>query len=286
MRVLVTGGHGQLGRALVRRAPVGDVLHAVGREVLDVTRPPTIARCLDELAPDVVINAAAFTNVDLAETDHARAHAVNAAGAHEVARACAERGIRLIHVSTDYVFDGFATRPYREEDPVAPLNVYGASKAAGERAVRELGGIIVRTAWLFGEGGPSFVHAIARRAAEQPVLRVVDDQWGSPTWADDLADALLGVARAPSPPRVLHVCGDEPASRYAFAQVIVEEARRLGPIACTHVEPVQTGDFGAAARRPRYSVLDTSRARAAGLPIGAWREGVRHVLEREGRVQR
>lgn len=286
MKVLVTGGRGQLARGLSRRAPMrGATVLPLGRDALDLTEAPRVAAALAEHCPDVVINTASFTAVDLAETERARAHAVNALGAGTLARACRERGTPLLHVSTDYVFDGAAARPYREDDPVAPLGVYAATKAEGERLVLAADGAVVRTAWLFGQGGPSFVHAIARRARQDRVLRVVADQHGSPTWVDDLADALLELAWAVPRAELLHVCGDEPVTRHGFAQAIVEELRRHEPVACEHIEPIATSELPPAAPRPRNSALDTARARARGLPIGSWREGLRVMFaaERGGR---
>jgi dTDP-4-dehydrorhamnose reductase len=286
MRILVTGGRGQLARGILRRGPAsGAEVIALGRDALDIEVAAQAGAALAAFAPDLVINAAAFTNVDRAETERGLARAVNALGAGCVAQACGDLGTPLLHVSTDYVFDGAAARPYREDDPVAPLGVYAATKAEGERRVLAAGGTVVRTSWLFGDGGPSFVHAIARRAVEAPVLRVVDDQRGNPTWVDDLADALLALAEAPPGAEILHVCGDEPVTRHAFACAIVDELRRLGPVACERIEPISTAESPAPAARPPYSVLDTTRARSRGLPIRSWRGGLRAMLaaERGGR---
>lgn len=287
MRILVTGGRGQLARGILRRGPArGDEVIAFGRDALDVSVPASVIAALAAYSPDVVINAAAFTNVDLAETERGQARAVNGLGAGSVARACADLGTPLIHISTDYVFDGSSARPYHEDDAVAPLGVYGATKLEGERRVLAAGGTVVRTSWLFGQGGPSFVHAIARRAVEQPVLRVVDDQHGIPTWVDDLADALLELADSKLGAEILHLCGDEPVSRHGFARAIVDEMRLHDPVACERIDPISTSELPAAAPRPKSSVLDTTRARSRGLPIRSWRTGLRAMLaaERRGRV--
>jgi len=266
MKLLVTGGSGQLGRALARtHAAV-----ALDRADLDITSPARIAAALDTHAPTVVINAAAYTAVDRAESERAHAFAVNAEGAAHVARACAARGISLVHVSTDYVFDGAARRPYREGDEASPVNAYGESKLAGERAVLAEGGTVVRTAWLFGHGGPSFVHAIARAAREQPVLRVVDDQHGCPTFADHLAPVLIALAGRGG---IWHACG-EPASRYGLALAIVEALR-----ARCEVVPVPTAAMPTPARRPLYSVLDVGRLAQLGITLPSWRAGLSAVLE-------
>jgi len=280
MKLLVTGGRGQLGRALARRgAAAGHDLAALGLPELDICDAEMVGRRLDELAPAAVINAAAYTAVDRAETERDRAFAVNADGAGTVARACAARGIPLLHVSTDYVFDGTATIPIPEDAPIKPLGVYGESKAAGEHVVREAGGIIVRTSWLFGQGGPSFVHTMLRLAAERPVLRVVADQHGCPTWTDDLADALLALAARRDVAGTYHYCNAGATTWHGFATAIVDEARRHRALACGRIEPITTAEYPTPARRPAYSVLDTSRIRALGIVPPPWTIGLARVIE-------
>ena len=277
MRVVVTGGHGQLGRAIVRRGLAsGDAVHALGRDALDVCRVD--AAQLAALAPDLVINAAAYTAVDRAEAEPARAFAVNADGAARLARACADTGCALLQVSTDYVFDGAGARAYREDDPVAPLGVYGASKSAGEQAVIAHGGTVVRTSWLFGDGGPSFVHTMLRLAAERPVLRVVADQHGCPTWADDLADTLLALGRHAGRGACYHACGAGPTTWHGFAEAIVDEARRHRVLRCERVEAITTADYPTPARRPARAILDTTRLAALALAPPAWRVGLAAVV--------
>ena len=285
MKILVTGGRGQLGRALVRRgAATGHDLVAMDVDELDICDAAQVAARLDAIAPAVVVNAAAYTAVDRAESERDRAHAINAVGAEHVARACAARGIALLHVSTDYVFDGTATRPYREDDPLAPASVYGATKADGERAVRAARGTIVRTSWLFEQDGPSFVHTIVRLARERAVLRVVADQRGCPTWADDLADALLVLAahRDRARESVYHFCNAGEITWHGFAAAIVDEARARKPIACERIDAITTADYPTPARRPAYSVLDTARIAALGIVPRSWKVGlsavVRHVV--------
>jgi dTDP-4-dehydrorhamnose reductase len=278
VKLLVTGGRGQLGRSLVRAAAArGDAVVALARDTLDITVPAQIAAALRAHAPAVVINGAAYTAVDRAEAERDRAFAVNADGAGQIARACAAASVPLLHVSTDYVFDGTATRPYREDDPASPINVYGASKAAGERQVLDAGGVVVRTSWLFGEGGPSFVHSMLRLARERPSLRVVADQHGCPTCADDLAAALLELATRERG-GIYHACGDGPTTWHGFATAIVDEARRHTALACERVEPITTAEYPTPARRPAYSVLDTGRLRALGITVPSWRSGLRRVI--------
>ena len=278
MRVLVTGGAGQLGRALVRRCGAHDVI-ALDVDRLDICDAASIAHALDHV--DLVINAAAYTAVDKAEADRDRAFAVNAVGAGNVARACADRGIRLLHVSTDYVFDGTATRAYREDDPIAPLGVYGASKAAGEHAVHAAGGTVVRTSWLFGQGGPSFVHTMVRLARERPVLRVVADQHGCPTWTDHLADVLLALAVQPALAATYHYCDTPATTWHDFAIAIVDEARRCVPLACERIDAITTADYPTPAKRPAYSVLDTARIAALGIAPRRWHSGLAELVAKE-----
>ena len=278
MKILVTGGRGQLGRSLARAAATrGDAVVALGPDTLDITVPAQIADALRAHEPDVVVNGAAYTAVDRAEAERDRAFAINADGAGQVARACAARSVPLLHVSTDYVFDGTQARPYREDDPVSPINVYGASKASGERQVADAGGIVVRTSWLFGEGGPSFVHSMLRLARERPALQIVADQHGCPTCADDLATALLQLATRQRS-GIYHACGDGPTTWHGFAAAIVDEARRHTALACERVEPITTAEYPTPARRPAYSVLDTGRLRALGITLPSWRVGLRRVI--------
>lgn len=278
MKLLVTGARGQLGRQLLARGTArGHEVTALGHDALDISDHDSIERALH--APvDAVINAAAYTAVDRAQTDRASAYRVNRDGAGLLARACAARGIRMLHVSTDYVFDGAGTRPYREDDRPAPRQVYGDSKVEGENAVHECGGIVVRTSWLFGEGGPSFVHTMLRLALERPVLRVVADQHGCPTYAGDLADALLDLAPLPELAGTYHVCGSPPTTWHAFATAIVEEARRHREVACTQIEAITTAEYPTPAARPMYSVLDTSRVRALGIAMRPWSVGLARVV--------
>ena len=277
MKILVTGGHGQLGRSLVRRAGAHEVI-ALDADQLDITEGSAIARSIDELRPEAVINAAAYTAVDKAEQEPERAFAINRDGAGLLARASRDAGIPFLHVSTDYVFAGDATTPYTEDAPLAPTGVYGASKAAGEELVRAAGGTVVRTSWLFAAKGPSFVHTMVRLATERAVLRVVGDQHGCPTWAEDLALALFALAERDARANTYHFCGSEPTTWHAFATAIVDEARRYRTLACERIEAITTAEYPTPAQRPAYSVLDTSRAQAAGLAVPSWRPGLASVI--------
>jgi dTDP-4-dehydrorhamnose reductase len=261
-RVLVTGAGGQVGRALRRRLPGAGFL---AREQLDVCDTEAVRAALE--GADLVIHTAAMTDVDGCERDPERAFAVNAGGAANVAAA----GVRTIHLSTDYVFAGDADGPYAEDAPTGPVSVYGRSKLEGERAVLERSGnLVVRTAWVYGEGR-NFIRSIrAAEAAGRP-LRVVADQRGRPTWAEDLARALVFLAGTDAA-GVLHVSGDgDPCTWADLAELVVGHP----------VERISSAELAAAAPRPRNSVLALDRARALGVPLADWRRSVRRYLEEE-----
>jgi dTDP-4-dehydrorhamnose reductase len=190
---------------------------------------------------------------------------VNGAGPAHLARACERRGVRLVHVSTDYVFDGAASRPYREDDSPRPVNVYGASKLEGERAALAHGASVVRTSWLL----PGFAARIVARAAREDTLRVVSDQIGCPTIPDDLADALVALSSAPA--GIYHYCNDGPVSRYDLAVAVLEHVRGRVALRSVRVDPVASADVPSVARRPAYSAMDTSRVRALGIAVPPWR---------------
>lgn len=280
MKFLVTGGGGQLGRSLVKRAGAHAVI-ALPRARLDIRDAGAIAAALATHAPDAVINAAGFTGVDAAEDAPALASEVNSWAAGLVARACAERAVPLLHVSSDYVFAGDGDRPITEDAEVAPRTAYGRSKAEGERRVLDAGGTVVRTSWLFAAFGPSFVQTITRLAQHERELRVVADQHGRPTWAPDLADALFALAALRERPSCVHVCGAGATTWHAFAAAIVEGVRTYRPITCQRVVPITTAEHAAPAPRPAYSVLDTSLAERLGLPIRPWRAGLARTLAEE-----
>jgi len=270
VRWLVTGASGMLGQdvvALLRSR--GDEVTAAGRADLDVTDAAAVdARVAGH---DVVVSCAAYTAVDAAETDEAAAFAVNATGAALVARAAARAGARLVHVSTDYVFDGGATAPYGEDAPLAPRSAYGRTKAAGEWAVRAecADHLLVRTAWLYGAGGPCFPKTIARVATERGGLDVVDDQVGQPTWTADLASLVVRLVDAGAPAGTYHGTSSGEVSWHGFAQAVVGAAG-LDPAI---VRTTTSEAFVRPAPRPAYSVLGHDALAAAGVePIGPWRE--------------
>lgn len=288
--VLVTGGRGQLGRELERLLSARGVrVYAPGHDELDVTDRARVEQVLDETEPTVVFHTAAWTDVDGCQRDPERAWSVNAHATAHLAEACACRGILLVYVSTDFVFDGARRVPYEPGDPTRPLSVYGESKLAGERAVLAAGGpaIVARTAWVYGLSGRNFPKAILRAAAARHrgeasgPLQVVDDQTGSPTYAVDLARALLELAgigaKGPGAPRlgVFHVANAGACSRYAFAQRILELAGWSGLVA---VESIKSTAFPSAAPRPSYSVLGLRKLQEAGIGMRPWEEALAEFL--------
>jgi dTDP-4-dehydrorhamnose reductase len=283
MRVAVTGAEGQLGRALVSLLGP-QAAWAAGRDELDVRDPTAVARVLDSVRPDVVINAAAFNDVDGAEVDPAPAMAVNAVGAGYLARACRKLDALLVHLSSDYVFDGAKCEPYREDDCPRPLNAYGVSKLAGCLLVAAAGGphLIVRTSGVFGSGGNrvkggSFVERILARARGGQPLRVVNDQVFSPTYAPDLAAALVGLVER-DVHGLVHVTNSGSCSWHELAVAALEIAGVRA-----WVGAIRSVDLGAPARRPPYSVLANDRAQAVGLaPLRPWRDAVAECLRGNG----
>ena len=274
MRVLVTGAGGMLGRAVVETAlRLGHDVHAATRGELDVTDPTAVHRALAERRPQAVVNCAAYTDVDGAESDRAAAAAVNDAGAGHVAAAATEVGARIVHVSTDYVFDGSKREPWLESDPVAPLGAYGATKLAGEQAVADVTDAyaIVRTAWLFGAGGRNFVDTMLALGAERDEVSVVTDQVGCPTWTGHLAGALVELAERPQDTGIHHIAS---AGACSWNELAIEVFDRAG-IDC-RVLPTTTAAFPRPAPRPAYSVLGSERA--APLLLPTWQEGVAAYL--------
>jgi dTDP-4-dehydrorhamnose reductase len=276
-RALVTGAGGMLGHDLVpalRRA--GWVVTALGRDDLDVTDASQCVAAVD--GHDLVVNAAAYTAVDAAETDEPAAFAVNAVGAANVARACSRAGARLVHVSTDYVFDGTATEPYAVDHPVAPGSAYGRTKAAGEWAVRALcrESWVVRTAWLYGAGGPNFVSTMLRLADERETVSVVDDQVGQPTWTVDLADLIVRLVAGDTAYGIHHGTSSGHTTWFGLARAVF----KLSGLDPERVLPTTTDAFPRPAPRPAWSVLSHHSLEVAGIAaIGDWREGLRrHVV--------
>ena len=297
MKVLVFGAGGQVGREVSRAAwPASFQMLAVDKATSDITDLDAVKAVIERHKPGLVINLAAYTAVDRAESEAEMAWAVNCAGAGNITEVCGETATPLIHLSTDYVFDGCKPAPYLEDDAVNPLNVYGRSKEASERAVRAVTHhVILRTAWVYGTYGTNFVKTMLRLAAERPVLRVVADQYGCPTAAADIAAALITIARqieqGSADWGTFHFAGAGSTSWHGMAEEIVRLAERFAAwpgASSPRVEPITTEQYKAPAERPMNSRLDCGKITASfGILPTAWRSSlaavVRELLEEPGR---
>jgi dTDP-4-dehydrorhamnose reductase len=277
-RWLVTGAGGAVGTDVVGVLKMyGENVVGCDRAALDVTSADSVQETLDDARPDIVVNCAAYTAVDAAESDEEAAFLVNADGPDLLARWCMNHRARLVHVSTDYVFAGRASSPYDEDTPVAPRSAYGRSKAAGERAVLSSGadGFVVRTAWIYGAVGGNFVKTMTRLARERETVSVVDDQVGSPTWSLHLARGLVALGISDATPGIYHCTSAGEASWFVFARAVFAELG-LDP---ARVEPTTTDAFPRPAHRPAYSVLSSRRWHAAGLPeMAHWRDALHEAF--------
>lgn len=275
MKVLVTGGTGQLGQDIVRIFHAKYEVTACSSKELDVTDLAQTRRIVKEQQPDVIIHAGAYTAVDQAESEEEQAYRVNAYGSRNIAMAAAEVQAKLCYISTDYVFNGEASKPYKEYDNTKPIGVYGKSKRAGELFVQQWVKryFIVRTSWVFGKGGHNFVKTMLKLAQDRSELQVVNDQVGSPTYTKDLAEFLLELT-ATEQYGIYHATNTGQCSWYEFAKAIFEEQA-----IDIKVQPCTTEEFPRPAPRPKYSVLDHLSIRAQGLPdLRHWREGLRDFL--------
>ena len=289
MKILVVGHRAMLAQELIPCLHhAGFDVVGCGRPELDMTQAASVRAVLEEVRPDVLINSAAYTAVDRAEAEPEAAFAVNRDGVALLARACHERDIPLVHLSTDYVFDGTTTRPYREDDPTTPLGVYGSSKWEGEEAIRVCHPqhLIVRTAWLYGAHGTNFVKTMLRLARERQVLHVVNDQHGCPTWTRALAGALtmmcqcLQEDRNPAWWGTYHFCGAGQTTWYGFACAIFEEVITPASLMAPRVEPIPTTAYPTLARRPAHAVLDCHKIQAAfGITPRLWRDSLHDCIQ-------
>lgn len=283
MRVIVTGSKGMLARDMI---PVLKENHEVlefSKEFLDITDLSKIEKILGNEKPDVLINCAAYTAVDRAESEPEKAYLLNAKGPEILAKACHKAGIRLVHVSTDFVFDGKTPRPYKEDDEVNPAGVYGKSKLKGEIAVRSSteNHVIVRTSWLYGHEGESFPEKILSKASVVETISVVFDQVGSPTYTVDLARAVERLLPAPS--GVYHFSNEGVASWYDFAYAVIEafKKKKVG-FKLKAIKPVLTGQYQTPAPRPAYSVLDKAKYKSiTGMDIPHWLDALERYAERK-----
>lgn len=301
MTVLVFGGNGQVGQELLRAlAPLGKVVATTRSgtlpdgstcETADFGLPDSLPALLDRLQPSVVVNAAAYTAVDRAEQEVDAAFAANAQAPGVIARWCAAHGVPFVHYSTDYVFDGQGTAPYREDEPTAPLGVYGTSKRDGEEAVRAAGGrhLIFRTAWVYASHGANFLCTMLRLGAERDALRVVADQIGTPTPAALIADVTaMALQRSPSLSGTWHLTANGQTSWHGFAEAIFAEALALGVLErVPAVEEITSADYPTPARRPAWSVLDNRGLQdALGIRLPDWRQGLHAVMRQLRPLQR
>lgn len=283
MRVLVTGAAGQVGRAVCACAPPDAELVRLGHDDLDIGEGAHVDERVRRHAPEVILNAAAYTAVDRAETEPEAAQRINAEGPRHLARAAREQGARLIHLSTDFVFDGTSSVPYRLDSPPRPLSVYGATKLAGETAVLELlpeRSVVLRTAWVYAPAGKNFVLTLLRLMRANGSVRVVADQVGTPTSAQSVAEAIWKIIGTPALHGIHHWTDAGVASWYDFAVAIAEEAGSLGLLhRDVTVMPIATEEYPTPARRPAYSVLDKRSLLAIGLTPLHWRARLRQVLQ-------
>ncbi len=283
MKVLVLGGGGQVARAVAAGAPDAHTAVVKSRRELDITDEPALASAVAAGAADWIVNCAAYTAVDRAETDAGEARAVNDTAVGAIARAASACGCRLLHLSTDFVFDGRSNRAYLPEDATNPLSVYGSTKLGGERQAALHGGdaIVLRTSWVYASAGRNFVLTMLRVMRERDEVRVVADQIGAPTWATGIAAAIWDLLGASAPAGLYHWADLGVATWYDFAVAIQDEALARGLLArAVPVIPISTADYPTPARRPSFSVLDTTATRAmVRAPARHWRQNLRMMLD-------
>ncbi|MBI4781113.1 MAG: dTDP-4-dehydrorhamnose reductase [Oscillatoriophycideae cyanobacterium NC_groundwater_1537_Pr4_S-0.65um_50_18] len=292
-RILLIGSAGQVGQELqTTLKPLGDLI-SVAREHLDLTQPDRIRQVIQSAQPNLIVNAAAYTAVDKAETEMDLAKAINAEAPTVMAEVCQQMGASLIHISTDYVFDGSKNTPYTETDTPNPIGAYGQSKLLGEEGIRQVGDrspdfhyAILRTAWVYGaQGKGNFVKTMLRVGADRPEIRVVADQVGTPTWSTEIARAIAKLsphflAASEAPSGIYHFTNNGITSWYDFAVAIFEEAEALGfPLKLEQVVPITTAEYPTPTRRPAYSALACQKISAIlQTPTPQWRQSLRHML--------
>ncbi|WP_084420426.1 dTDP-4-dehydrorhamnose reductase [Henriciella litoralis] len=286
MNILVIGETGQVARALVERASDRDNVTALGRPELDLTKKASVVSAVNKVRPDIIVNAAAYTAVDKAESDEDAAYLVNQDGPAVLAELCNSLSIPLVHYSTDYVFDGTAQNAYAEDAAPQPLGVYGRSKLAGEKAVADRleNHVVFRTAWVYSPFGNNFVKTMLRLASDRDVISVVEDQFGCPTSALDIADATLEVARqmvgGNIKPGIYHMCGQNDTNWYGFAKAIFEASEEFGGPSAK-VEPIPSSQFPTPAKRPKNSRLNSAKLlNEYGVQLPDWRASTRACVRR------
>lgn len=282
--ILITGGHGQLATA-IRHHLLSQVFQVtlLNHSELDIVDHDSIQRAISQYRPDIIINTAAYTAVDKAEQEVKLAMDINALGAKNLALACQQHQLALIHLSTDYIFDGKNSHAYQEDDVAHPLNVYGKSKWLGEEAIREQldQHIIVRVSGVFSEHGNNFVKTISRLAEEKKELRVINDQITCPTYADSIANALFLMLKQKLQWGTYHFCSAQPVSWYDFAIAIIEEAKRYRHLCVENVTAIASSEYQTAAQRPHFSILDCSKIyNDYCITQPSWLEGIKHVTKK------
>ena len=283
MKILLIGTLGQLGTELIPLLTPQGNLTAVDRDTLNLADSDSVRQIVRQVKPDIIVNAAAYTAVDKAESEPELAIAVNGTGVGVLAEEVQTLGARLIHISTDYVFDGTQSQPYQDTDPTNPLGIYGQSKLLGEQKITASGAnaIIIRTAWVYGIGGPgNFVKTMLRLGGQREEIRVVTDQIGSPSWTRDLAGAIVHLVENPAAPGIYHYTNSGVCSWYDFAVAIFEEAALLGyPLQVQRVIPISTAEYPTPTKRPAYSVLSCAKINAVlGTHPPHWRQSLRQML--------
>ena len=307
-KILLTGKNGQVGSELERLLADSGELLALGRQELDLSRPENIRRAIRNFRPHLIVNAAAYTAVDQAESDEAMARAINADAPTVMAEEAKKFGATLVHYSTDYVFDGLKRSPYTEDDPPNPINVYGKTKLAGEQGIESVGGVylVFRTAWVYGTRGKNFLLTILRLATEREELRIVADQIGAPTWSREIALATnkiiteewkrcQGASLFSNCSGIYHMTAAGQSNWWEFTKAIVEDAQHAPhgsawltaatsnrPLVCKRVSPIATKEYPTPARRPAFSILSNSRlTRTFGVQLSDWRPALRSALQSE-----
>ncbi|MFT8211622.1 MAG: dTDP-4-dehydrorhamnose reductase [Symbiopectobacterium sp.] len=281
MKVLLTGANGQLGRCFQDRLPTDWQIRATDSTKLDITDLEQVNSAVLAFKPDAIVNAAAHTAADKAESEADLAERINAAGPANLASVAAQHGIRLVHVSTDYVFDGNASTPYTEESPTNPLSVYGKTKLAGEVAVSSAApdAIVVRTAWVFSEYGNNFVKTMLRLGKERDALSIVDDQRGCPTYAGDLAQAIIALLQQNAAGGIYHYAGDKEVSWFEFAQAIFSVAVQKSVLSkAPALTPITTAQYPTPAHRPAYSTLAGGKIQGLGIALSDWQSALNKTI--------
>lgn len=285
MKVLLTGANGQVGRSLQARTPSDIDLIALGSDKLNITSISSINSAFSEFQPDVVINAAAYTAVDKAEVEEDDARAVNALGPKLLAQACKDNGAFFVHISTDYVFDGEGNLPYKETDPVNPINIYGKSKAEGEQAIIriDMHYAIIRTSWVFSEYGKNFLKTMMQLGTERTRLNIVADQMGAPTYAGDIADAIYAIINNKDKFRqeIFHYTGDQITSWMDFAKYIFKIAYESGKLQNrVFVKGITSEEYPTASKRPKNSVLDCKKIKdLCDINASNWQAAVIKIIK-------